>query len=89
MSVDITVQETPNPAARRFVLDTPVQEQTRGRFFTDKEESDDALATALLEVDGVTGVMLLPTSVTVNKAEDASWEDVEAAARAALERYFA
>lgn len=89
MTVEITVQETPNPAARRFVLDKPVQDQTRGRFFTDPGESDDELATSLLELDGVAGVMLLPTSVTVNKTDEASWDDVEPAARAALEGYFA
>lgn len=89
MSVDITVQETPNPAARRFVLDKPVQEETRGRFYTDADEADDELATSLLELDGVSRVMLLPTSVTVTKTDDASWPDVEASARQALEAYFA
>lgn len=89
MAVEITVQETPNPAARRFVVDKPVQEQSRGRFYTDAADADDELATVLLEVSGVERVMLLPTSVTVNKADEASWDDVEPAARAALEDYFA
>ncbi len=89
MSVEITVQETPNPAARRFVLDKPVQEETRGRFYTDPDDADDELATSLLRLDGVSRVMLLPTSVTVTKVEDASWQDVEASARQALEDYFA
>lgn len=89
MAVEITVQETPNPDARRFVLNKPVQEEARGRFYTDADTADDALAQALLHVDGVEGAMLLPTSVTVNKAADASWDTVEPAARAALEAYFA
>lgn len=89
MTVEINVQDTPNPDARRFVLDKPVQEQPRGRFFTDADSADDALAKRLLELDGVAGAMLLPTSVTLNKDGDASWDDVEPAARAALEAYFA
>lgn len=89
MAVEITIQDTPNPDARRFVLDKPVQEEPRGRFFTDPSTTDDALAKSLLELDGVSGAMLLPTSVTVNKDGDASWDDVEPAARAALEAYFA
>lgn len=86
--MDITVQETPNPDARRFVLDKPVQEESRGRFFTDASTAEDSLARALLEVEGVEGAMLLPTSVTINKASSASWDEVEPAARAALETYF-
>lgn len=89
VAVEITVQDTPNPDSRRFVLDKPVQEEPRGRFFTDVDATDDALARSLLEVEGVTATMLLPTSVTVNKSQDASWGDVEPAARAALEAYFA
>lgn len=89
MAIDITVQDTPNPDARRFVLDKPVQEQPRGRFFTDADSADDALAKRLLEIEGVAGAMLLPTSITLNKDGDASWDEVEPAARAALEDYFA
>lgn len=89
MAVEISVQDTPNPDARRFVLDKPVQEEPRGRFFTDPASTDDSLAKTLLELDGVSGVMMLPTSVTVNKNGDASWDAVEPSARAALEDYFA
>lgn len=89
VTVDISIQDTPNPDARRFVLDKPVQDEPRGRFFTDPASTDDALAKALLELEGVSGAMLLPTSVTVNKDADASWDQVEPAARAALEAYFA
>lgn len=89
MAVEITVQDTPNPDARRFVMDKPVQEEPRGRFFTDPEATDDPLARSLLELDGVSAAMMLPTSVTVNKDSDASWDTVEPAARAALEAYFA
>lgn len=86
--VAITVQDTPNPNARRFLLDTPVQESVRGRFFKRGEEVDDTLAEDLLRVFGVEAVMLLPTSVTVNKDPQAAWENLEPAVREALERHF-
>lgn len=86
--MDITVQETPNPDARRFVLNQPVQEESRGRFFTDAAATDDPLAKQLLGLEGVEGAMLLPTSVTVNKEAGATWDAVEPAVRAALEAYF-
>lgn len=72
MSLQVTVQDTPNPNARRFLLDRPVQEDAKGRFFT--APGDDPLAGALLAVDGVDSVLLLPTSVTVNKTNDVGWD---------------
>lgn len=83
----ITVQETPNPDARRFLLDVPVQEASRGRFFKQGDEVDHSLAEELLRVFGVDSVMLLPSSVTVNKIDEASWEELEAAVRDAVERW--
>lgn len=88
MAVNVNVQETPNPEARRFVVDHPVQDESRGRFFTDAETADDPLAQRLLSTDGVAAVLLLPTSVTVTKQSGATWEDVETVARDALETHF-
>lgn len=85
--VHISVQETPNPAARRFLLDVPVQDAPRGRSYAQGDEVDDPLAEELLRVFGVDSVMLLPNSVTVNKIEDASWEKLEGAVRDAIERW--
>lgn len=88
MAVTVTVQETPNPAARRFLVDKPVQEESRGRFYKDADQADDPLATRLLGMDGVDGVMFLPTSVTVNKTDAASWDDLEPRVREALDAHF-
>lgn len=88
MTVSVTVQETPNPAARRFLVDKPVQEESRGRFYKEADQADDPLAQQLLGLDGVDGVMFLPTSVTVNKTDDASWDDLEARVREALDAHF-
>lgn len=81
----MTVQDTPNPNARRFVVDVPVQREQRGRSFTDADAAaDDPVASRLLALDGVTGILLLPASVTVTKANDADWGTVEPAVRSAL-----
>lgn len=88
MAVTVTVQETPNPAARRFLVDKPVQDESRGRFYKDPEQTDDPLASELLGMDGVDGVMFLPTSVTVNKTDAASWEELEPRVRETLDAHF-
>lgn len=89
MTTTVNVQETPNPEARRFVVDQPVQDETRGRFFTSAEQAaDEPLAHRLLTTEGVAAVLLLPTSVTVTKAGEASWEDVEQRAREILAEHF-
>lgn len=85
--VSITVQETPNPNARRFMLDVAVQDEQRGRFFKRGDDVDDPFADELLRVFGVEAVMLLPGSVTVNKDPQASWEKLEKAVRDAIDRY--
>lgn len=86
--VAITVQDTPNPNARRFLLDVPVQDETRGRFFKEGDEVEDPFAEELLRIFGVEGVMLLPTSVTVNKDPQSSWEKLEGTVRETIERFY-
>jgi len=88
MAVTINVEETPNPNARRYILDQPVQEQSKGRYFKAGDEADDPLAKSLLAVEGTDSVMLLPKSVTVNKRNDQTWDLVDPAARKAIENHF-
>jgi hypothetical protein len=88
MAVRITPQDTPNPNARRLVLDRPVQESPRGRYFTDSRACDEPLARAILDLPGVVGVMLLPNSVTVNKANEASWEGLQPLVVQKIHGYF-
>jgi hypothetical protein len=86
--IDVRAESTPNPNARRFVLNRPVQEHPRGRFFTDAGGGEEPLVRLLFEVSGVSSVMLLPTSVTVNKEPAAQWDVVEAATVRAIESFF-
>ncbi len=86
-TLTIRVEETPNPNARRFIVNRPIQDETKGRFF--KESGSDPLVDALFAIEGVSGVMLLPGSVTVNKDNGRSWEDVAPKALEALEQQLA
>ena len=88
MPVRMPPQDTPNPNARRLVLDRPVQVDSRGRYFMDPRACDDPLARAILEVEGVVGVMLLPNSVTVNKANEAFWEQLQPLVVQKIHGYF-
>lgn len=88
MAVNIRTEETPNPNARRFVVDRPVQDSARGRFYTSPSATDDPLVAALFAVEGVSGVMLLPNSITVNKDAGADWKNLEEVARETIRNYF-
>ncbi|MGH7424705.1 MAG: NifU N-terminal domain-containing protein [Candidatus Methylomirabilales bacterium] len=88
MGAIIKSEEPPNPNARRYVVGRPVQEQAKGRFFVSADQTDEPLAHALFAIQGVEGVMFLPNSITVNKANEAAWEAVDPAAREAIENYF-
>jgi len=87
--VEIRTEETPNPNAQRFVLNRAVQESARGRFFTEAGGAEEPLARALLDLNGVIGVMLLPNSVTVNKEPSALWDEVGPHAEEVIRTHFA
>jgi len=88
MSVTIKTVETPNPNARRYMVDRPVQEESKGRYFKLSDETDEPLVKSLLTIDGADSVMLLPNSITVNKKNGSPWEVVDPAAIQAIEDYF-
>ena len=76
-------ESTPNPNARKALLDRPVCVGTRSYFSAD-QAADDPLARALFDVTGVQTVMMLGEFITINKAPGASWPAVERAVRAVL-----
>ncbi|MBA2725619.1 MAG: NifU N-terminal domain-containing protein [Actinobacteria bacterium] len=86
--LEIRVEETPNPNAKRYVLNRPVQEASKGRFFTQGDDGSEPLVGKLLALPGVMGVMLLPNSVTVNKDAGVTWDVLGPLAEEALDGYF-
>jgi len=87
--INIRSEETPNPNARRYLVNRAVQDQAKGRFFVSGSDAQEPLADALLAVEGVAAVMLLPGSVTVTKENGTSWEAVEPAALTVIDRQLA
>ncbi len=71
----VDVQQTPNPQARRFMVDHVVQETPRGRAHTRQDEDgSDAVIAAILAIEGVQALLTLPSSVTVTIDEGADWQ---------------
>ena len=85
--MQITVQETPNPNARKFVLPTahfsgPVN------FPSTESAADDPLAAALFALGGIYNVFWVQDFVTVNKYPDVPWEPLSDRVEAVLCDYF-
>ena len=76
-------EETPNPNARKCVLDGLISDRPRS-FRTAEEASGDGVASGLFGVAGVTNVLMNGGWVTVCKREDVGWAGVERGVRAVL-----
>jgi len=87
--INIRSEETPNPNARRYLVNRGVQDQAKGRFFVSGAQTQEPLADALLAVEGITAAMLLPGSVTVTKENGTTWESIEPAALGVIEQQLA
>jgi hypothetical protein len=71
----LEVVPTPNPNAKKFVLDQPVSPQPLS-FFTADAARDHPLAAELFRVPGVTNLLLLGDFITVSKRPDVHWEAI-------------
>jgi hypothetical protein len=80
----IDMQTTPNPNAMKIFVDAPVAAGTKS-FFRAEAAAADPLASKLFQIDGVIGVMLLGSFLTISKHRDAEWEAVLAGVRKVLE----
>lgn len=85
--VEIHVQQTPNPNSLLFHVDRTVTDK-RMQQFNAGDDADDPLARALLQIDGVTSVFFMPSSITVSKESDGDWDAIAAAAEEAIRGHF-
>ena len=70
------IQETPNPNAVKFILKEPVSYGT-SHSFKDKDSAvADPLAKALFDLDEVVSVFYMDKMITVEKTDDAEWDEV-------------
>jgi Fe-S cluster biogenesis protein NfuA len=70
------IEETPNPNAVKFVLKEPVSNGAARSFLAPAAAQEDALARSLFEVGEVVSVFYMGNMITVEKEEDADWDDL-------------
>ncbi|MBX3298839.1 MAG: NifU family protein [Acidobacteria bacterium] len=70
------IQETPNPNAVKFILKEPVSYGTSHSFKTAEDAAGDELARSIFEVGEVVSVFYMDKMVTVEKTDDAEWDEV-------------
>lgn len=77
MSLNITIEQSQNPNALKFVLDRKVK--TRGKAsFTNKDEAKSVpMAHALMSLDNVTEVLFFDCTVTVVQDGSVDWSALE------------
>jgi NFU1 iron-sulfur cluster scaffold homolog, mitochondrial len=79
----VEIQPTPNPNAKKFVLDRTVWQQPLS-FFNAEAAAGHPLAAKLFAIRGVSSLLLLGDFITINKSPDARWDDISRKARAVL-----
>ncbi len=70
----IQTEDTPNPAALKFLPGRDVLTSGVADFTSRQEAAQSPLARLLFEIDGVQGVFLGSDFITVTKAGDKSWQ---------------
>jgi Fe-S cluster biogenesis protein NfuA len=70
------IQETPNPNAVKFILREPVSYGASHSFKTAEQAAEDKLAKSLFAVGNVESVFYMDKMITVEKSDEADWEDL-------------
>ena len=70
------IQETPNTNAVKFILRDPVSWGTSHSFKTVEDAASDQLARSLFEVGNVVSVFYMDKMITVEKTDDAEWDEI-------------
>lgn len=78
-----SVEATPNPNAKKFMLDRPISE-TAQSFFNVDAAKDHPLASSLFAIEGVETVLMLHDFITVNKIATADWKTITPAVKRVL-----
>lgn len=79
------IQETPNPNAKKFVLDRPIVQQPTS-FFNAVAAKGNVLAEQLFAIPGVSSLLLLNDFITVNKKPEATWQSITPVVKDVLAR---
>lgn len=79
----VSVESTPNPNARKLMLDRRMSEGPVS-FIRSDQAAGHPLAMRLFAIPGVTSVLILGDFITVNKTPHARWPGLLAAAKKAV-----
>ena len=82
MAEVVLVSTTPNPNAMKFTVDVPFDEMFNAT--SPDDAADIPVAKAIFDAGGVASVFGTSDFVTVTRAEDADWGQIEQAVRAAV-----
>jgi NFU1 iron-sulfur cluster scaffold homolog, mitochondrial len=70
------IQETPNPNAVKFILKEPVSHGTSHSFKSADAAAEDALARSIFDTGDVVSVFYMDKMVTVEKTDEAEWDEI-------------
>ncbi len=87
-TLTVTVQQTPNVNALKFVVNRRMTEG-RSQTFTDAATAASPLAKDLLGIDGVRQVFLLNDFITITRMEGTDWNAVVPQAEALIRQHLA
>lgn len=70
------IQETPNPNAVKFILKEPVSHGTSHSYKSSEDALDNQFAKSIFDTGNVVSVFYMDKMVTVEKTDDAEWDDI-------------
>ena len=84
--MEVTVQQTPNPNARKFVLPRKLFDKPLS-FPSAEKAQDHSLAADLFSLGSIYNVFMVQDFVTVNKLPDVPWDEIECEAIRIIEAF--
>ena len=81
----IRLDPTPNPNAVKFSVGTPVGGPAT---FVAGQPTDNPIASAILELEGVTSIFMTADFITISKSSEGDWGVIVPEARAILEEHY-
>jgi len=79
MSLEVSLEFTPNPNSLKFVVNRSLLEKGAANFPNRQSAEKSPLALKLFDIQGIAGVMVGHNFVTVTKAENGDWEKIHEA----------
>ena len=81
----VSISSTPNPNALKFSVGTDVGGP---KTFAEGIPTDDEMATALLQIEGVVSIFMSADFITLTKESGYDWEPIAEAAQPIIESHF-